>query len=244
MSIMSLLLGTSSGISYGPTPTVDGTAVTGLASSTTAVSATLTTALTNNIIVAIVCIEGTSVTSSGITNVTATGLTFAKYTTRFIASTAFSGYNILQEVWYATASSILTAVTVSASTVTFDDATIVVFGVNGCNLSAPFDTGTNLPVHTTFASASTTKTVTGINTNSNNPLLIASWYTDINNALNTLDTGYTQIAYVQNNGAVKWMYNFVEYKGVSGTAQSGATHNGATTTSGDVWGCTVFAMTG
>ena len=247
MSIMSLLLGTSSGISYGPTPTVDGTAATGQASSTTAVSTsttTLTTALTNNIIVAIVCIEGTSVTSSGITNVTASGLTFAKYTTKFFASTAHVGYNILQEVWYATASSILTAVTVSSSTVLFDDATIVVFGVNGCNLSAPFDTGTNMPINTTFASGSTTKTVTGINTNSNNPLLIASWYTDVSNVLNTLDTGYSQIAYVQNNGAVKWMYNFVERKGVSGTAQSSATHNGATTTSTDVWGCTVFAMTG
>lgn len=244
MSIMSLLLGTSSGISYGPTPTVDGTVATGQASSTTAVSATLTTTLTNNIIVAIVCIEGTAVTSTGITNVTASGLTFTKYTTNFFSSTANAGYKVLQEVWYATASSILTAVTVSSSTVLFDDATIVVFGVNGCNLSAPFDTGTNMPINTTFASGSTTKTVTGINTNSNNPLLIASWYTDVSNVLNTLDTGYSQIAYVQNNGAVKWMYNFVERKGVSGTAQSSATHNGATTTSTDVWGCTVFAMTG
>jgi hypothetical protein len=244
---MSLLLGTSSTSAYGPTPTIDGTIGSGQASSTTAVSTstitTITTTLTNDIIVAIVCIEGTSVTSSGITNVTASGLTFAKYTTKFFASTAHAGYNILQEVWYATASSTFSG-TITASTVLFDDATIVAFGVNGCNLSAPFDTGTNLPVHTTFASASTTKTVTGINTNSNNPLLIASWYTGINNALNTLDTGYSQIAYVQNNGAVKWMYNFVEYKGVSGTAQSSATHNGATTTSTDVWGCTVFAMTG
>ena len=241
MTMMSLLAGMGS--SYGPTPTIDASAA-GQSSSSPSVSASLTTTKTNNIIVAIVCIEGLNVVSNGITSVTASGLTFTKYTSNFFASTASVGYNILQEVWYATASSILTAVSVTASTVVTDDATIVLMGVNGCNLSAPFDTGTSMPINTSFAQGSTTKTVSGINTNSNNPLIIASWFTAVNNVLNTLDTGYTLIQYVQNNGAVKWMYNFVEYKGVSGTAQSGATHSGATTTSTDVWGCTVFAMTG
>jgi hypothetical protein len=244
MSIMSLLLGTSSGISYGPTPTIDGSA-SGSASSTTPVFATLSTTLTNNIIVAIVSVEGSGITGSTTIAVTGGGLTWTKYTSNFYAAAAVSGYSNLQDVWYATATSVVSAQSITGTCSTqFDDATIVVFGVNGCNLAAPFDTGTNMPINTTFGISVATKTVTGINTKTPNPLIIASWTVAINDALNTLDTGYTQIAYVQNGGATRYMYNFVEYKSVTGVAQVNTTHNGATGTSRDTWGCTVFAMTG
>jgi hypothetical protein len=246
MSIMSLLLG-AGGSYYGPTPTIDGTA-TGLSSTSTTVatnSTTLTTAKTNNIIVAIVCIEGTPVIAGTITGISGGGLSWTKYTSNFFSSTVAAGYGVLQEVWYATASSTLSAVTITAScSVTYDDATIVAFGVNGCNLSAPFDTGSGMPINTNFPSSSTTRTVSGINTNSNNPLMIASWFSDVSDALNTGDIGFSQLAYVTNNGAVKWMYNFVEYKGVSGAAQSSATITGVSGVRNDVIGATVFAMTG
>jgi hypothetical protein len=240
---MSLLLGTSSS-TYGPTPTIDGI-TSGTASSTTPVAGTLTTTKINNIIIAIVSVEGTGITGSTTISVAGGGLTWSKYTSNFYAATAVSGYQNLQDIWYATATSTVSAVTITATCSTqFDDATIVLFGVNGCNLSAPFDTGTNMPINTTFTTGSTTKTVTGINTKTNNPLIIASWTVAINDALNTLDTGYTQIAYVQNNAGIRYMYNFVEYIGITGTVQVNSTHNGATVTSRDVWGCTVFAMTG
>lgn len=244
MSIMSLLLGTG-GIIYGPTPTINGSAQN-VASTTTTIAATLTTSLTNNIIIAIVSIENTTVNSgTSLTSVAGAGLTWTKYTSQYFASTAAAGYGVLQEIWYATATGTLTSQSITAtSPVTFDDATIIVFGVNGCNLSSPFDTNPNALQKTTFASGSTTKTVSNISTYSTNPLVIASWYTDVSNVLNTLDTGFTQIQYATNNGAVKWMYNFVEYKGFSGGALNGSTVSGASGASTDVWGAIVFCMTG
>jgi hypothetical protein len=233
----------TSAITYGPTPTLSGTPATGIVSSASAISASFTTSASNLIVIAIIGIEGPGAQS--VTSVTTGGLTWTKYTSGTFVG--YSSYNTTTEIWWTkvTTAGSYTAAVASSS---FDDATITIFNVAGCNLTNPFDTNASLPAKTSFAVSASAKSLSGISTTSPNILLMQCWYTNSPNTINTLDTGYTQLAYVTNGGASLWMYNFTEYKGISGASQSNITITNTSATTGTApqgtLGVICFALTG
>jgi hypothetical protein len=127
------------------------------------IAATLTTANSNDIIVACIYNEaqGHSAGPHAVSGVSGGGLTWTQRSSQ--TSTAFNGSAL--EVWWAHASSPLSSVTITASFAgTTDDASIIVFGVSGCsNVAAPFDTNASLPKTAQSTSASS-PSVAGVST--------------------------------------------------------------------------------
>jgi hypothetical protein len=244
---MSLLV-SGGGASYGSAAPTLVTSGKGTASTASAVSAQFVPT-GDGIVIAIICIEGSGVTSSSISGVaTSSGTTvgsWTKYSNYTIVGQ--NGWNVVHEVWWIKGLASGGTIGATATTVAsgFDDATMVLLYVSGCNQTAPFDINSSLPVNTNFPAASTSRVITGISTNSYNILLIGSVFTNYNNtAINGyIDTGWTQAQFVQNTGAVLYMYNFVEYQSITGSIQSGSTLTLQSGSQTGNWGAVVFALT-
>jgi flagellin-like protein len=141
------------------------------AASTTAGTATLTTASTNDVFVVELATEnaptGPTRTVSTVTCTSScpTGLTsFAKRSSNAIGTPKF--YDA--EVWWATATAAASSmvITVTLSGATAGDASILVFGVSGANTGSPWDPNVaTLPAYAQSASGATTPTVSPATTN-------------------------------------------------------------------------------
>jgi hypothetical protein len=242
---MSLLV-SGGGASYGSAAPTLVTSGQGTASTASAVTAQFVPT-GDGIVIAIICVEGSGITSSSISGVaTSSGTTvgsWTKYSNYTIVGQ--NGWNVVHEVWWIKGLASGGIIGATATSATFDDATMVLLYVSGCNQTAPFDINSSLPVNTNFSAASTSRVISGISTNSYNILLIGSVFANYSNVLNAyIDTGWTQVQYVQNNGAVLWMYNFVEYKSITGSVQSGSTLTLQSGSQTGNWGAVVFALTG
>lgn len=212
-------------------PTLDGTA-TGIAGGSSPVSATLTTTTANDIICALVFIEAPTA-NRWISGVSGGGLTWAKRTqaTGFAAS----GFNAAQslELWWALAPSPLAAVTITATmSGAYDDAAILVFGVAGCNTTAPWDANASLAARLSFFGA-TVPTFNGISTTQANDFLIFGFGSGASQGIGTVPTGFTQIGATINGGGARWASIGAAYRNVT-SAQSNQTY---------AWG-SVFASGG
>jgi len=126
-------------------PTLDGTGTNAnTAGGASSATVTLTTSLTNDIIVVCSSVENNTSSAPNVSSITATGLTF------YFRSGGTYGGSVANriEIWWAYSSAILTSktITVNYSTV-IDDFAIIAFGVNGCNTANPWDTNTTLPLY-------------------------------------------------------------------------------------------------
>ena len=204
-------------------PNLDGS-VSSTASSTTTISASLTTTLTNDIIVAVVYWEVSSGSAPTVSGVSGGGLTWAKHK----SSNGSTSGNI--EIWWALAASALssTSITVTATS-SFDDASLSIFGVNGCNTSTPWDTNASLPA--TYSSAtSATPSFSGISTSSTSGNFnIFSWgQVSSSNSAGTLPSGFTQISYAHNGGGARFSDVCTAYKRTTAALSSASFSWGST----------------
>jgi hypothetical protein len=191
---------------------IDGLATSHSVSSSV-ISASLTTTKTNNIIVAIVTSFGSATT---VTGVTATGLTFTKRLSTGVLGIG-GGNNQDIDVWWAPCPTVITSKSISATYAGGNPSFpgLVVFGVNGASLANPWDTGTSGVVnHSTSAGA--TPTVSGLNTNNPNCLILGACALNdsATGDLNKPGTGFTDLI---NNASTSAAMNGVdvEYKIVS-----------------------------
>lgn len=196
-------------------PTVDGNAH-GSATATTTVAATLTTAQTNDIICALVHVEKDA-TALFISGVSGGGLTWRRRSMTSAVNVSTSVGAQALELWWAVAASALTAQTITATcSATFDDATIVVFGVHGCNTANPWDANDSLPAQLWDQTA---PSFTGISTNNANDLLLYCVGAVGGNSL-TAPSGFTLIDSASNAGGTRQSSCAAYGEGVTSTQSS------------------------
>ena len=203
-----------------PALTVDGS-TTGSFTSANSGSATLTTTMTNDIIVVTVANENTA---NGVlrtvSSVTSTGLSFAHRSTASINSSPYSD----TEVWWAYAPGVLSSATITVTlTGSIDDASIVAFGVNGANTASPWDPNVSLP-KTATGTSSGNPTVSAVSTTSANDMLLGLNGDTLAGAgtpsVETAGSGYTLIKTQVNGGGSGASEAAAEYKVVSATQSS------------------------
>lgn len=187
-------------------PTLDGSA-TGISGGSSPLVATLTTTLANDVIV-VVAMGEQSGGGPALASVTAPGLSFAQR----VRSNA-SGRTSL-EVWWAIAAAPLSAVAITATFVAaVDDAAMAVFGVNGCDLTSPWDSNTSLPAKQSFT-APAAISFSGISTSQPHDLLLAM-VANSSPSLGTAPTGFARLASALNGGGAQWGYACVDTMAVS-----------------------------
>lgn len=175
--------------------TIDGhAAVAGSQGGGTSFPVTLTTTQNNDIIVVMLYTEtGTGNPSRTVTGVSGGGLTWHQRTDFSVSS---NGGNI--GVWWALASAPLSAVTITATTsASLDDYVLIAFGVNGCNLTAPWDTNVSLPAATGGNASTWTNT---INTTQPHDLILC-FGGHVQNSIPTGPAGFTLIDSASTNAA-------------------------------------------
>lgn len=156
---------------------------------------TLTTTLANDIIVVLPYNE-LNAGASAVASVTSPGLTFARR-----AQSNDTGNGSL-EMWWALATAPLTATVITVAFAgAFDDAGCVAFGVNGCNLAAPWDTNGSLPKIGSFPNAGPIS-VTGVSTTQTDDLVLFSCGAMAGPGSISLGGGFTDILQVSNSGGV------------------------------------------
>jgi hypothetical protein len=173
-------------------PTLDGNAH-GQHSGGGNATATLTTTKTNDIIVMMVYNE-LNAGASAVSGVTSPGLTFAKRS----SSNGTGNGNL--EIWWALSAGILTAAVLTvAFAATYDNASLVAFGVNGCKTAAPWDSNVSLPRKSSQPTTGGTQSVSGVSTTEANDFLIAGLGA-VSGPTSTPITGWTFID-LNSNGA-------------------------------------------
>ena len=175
----------------------------------------ITTTSTNDVIVVDTAIEvnsataAPSITVSGGTGIGAwtrrSGFPFASTSVAVGGNTTFG---TAVDRWWATASGTLAAASITVTFgATIDDASVVVYGVNGARTSAPFDANVSLPFLTqnnnTGAVVTTTSSVSTTCTTHTMVLGTIGNFKGggVGGALLTAATGYTSIDGNANNGA-------------------------------------------
>lgn len=204
---------------------------------------TLTTSDSDDVIVLLEYNENTSSTTfATISSISDTvGLHWALRTaTTTSALTSFYEPNAAsdQEVWYATSSAPLSSDTITVNlNNTTDDESMVAFGVNGVNLSAPWDTNSSLPVESfdvggipgsTPSCPCAIPAVSGVYTNEPDEMLLGlvgngtGGYNYGAGTPYTPGTGFTFIDAAPNNGGTNASDAEAEYETVN-SQQSNAT---------------------
>lgn len=195
-------------------PTIDGHA-TGQ-NQTNNVSATLTTTHANDIIIAVcTCELGTGAPS--VSSVSGGGLTWAKRK----AQKSGTANSTAVEIWWALAAAALssTAITVNYAS-SYDDSVLIVFGVNGCNTSSPWDPNASVPDAWTSNSLATPTWT--FSTSKPDDLLIIGWGGEWNGGSSLVPSGWTNLVNLENAGGSQFMSAGVGYESVS-AVQSSAT---------------------
>lgn len=206
-----------------PTLTLDGSA-TAIMSGNNSGTITLSTNLSNDIIVLAVISENNGGAGKHVTGVSdGSGLTWASRASIDAAETGLS-----LDTWWAYAPSALSSdvitYTLSGS---IDDAALVAFGVNGAsNTTAPWDTNVSLPASASTSVPSTPASVSGVSTSAATTMLIgvAGDGTSMGSHSYSPDTGFSNIDGIYNGGGSRAAAIGSQYKVVS-SAQSGITLN-------------------
>lgn len=208
-------------------PTFDGSVKNQAWTSASSASASLTTTLTNDMIVVVVQMTHPSAirTVSSVTS-SPTSLSFTKRSAKSIAGTSA---NIALEVWTAVAASALSSesITVNANS-TVDAGSIVAFGVNGvADTASPWDTEAGLPYSTTLSNQAALPSQT-FSTSQADDLLLGISSGDKSASYGTAPSGWTLIQAANHFGSSRFSSLGLYYKSVSG-AQSSASFapNGA-----------------
>src|ERR1035437_5431662 len=130
--------------------TIDGNSGT-VATALSSIAGVITTTLADDIIIAYVDVFSNSTpntTIDGTTGVSGGGLTWHRRSTTTLITSYGSAYPLIHEVWWAHAPAALSGVYITA-TVTNPGSPVylalTLFGVNGVNLTTPFDPNGALP---------------------------------------------------------------------------------------------------
>ncbi len=155
--------------------TLDGHAAASTTGTPSSQAVALTTALGNDIICAYI---GNNTGSSSIVTVASVvggGLTWTKK--NFFSGVNGYGYGQDLELWWALATNPLSAVTITANlSAAATDAQIIAFGVNGANLSTPFDVNASASIHNSNLTLSgSVCSVPGLATTNPDTMLISAW---------------------------------------------------------------------
>ncbi len=182
-------------------PTIDGH-VQSLFNATNAPTVTLTTALSNDVIVVVM---GSGLDTGAVTSISGGGLTWAKRSSKVLTA------HLRMEVWWAFAASPLSAVTITVNlSGTPVHGCLEAFGVNGCYSSAAvWDTNGSLPASDT-TSGSNPSVVISTSEASN---LLLAFYINPDNTLawaQGVPTGFTLL-----DGVATTFTMGVGYKSVS-----------------------------
>jgi hypothetical protein len=196
--------------------TIDGTAG-GQFSTTNTGTVTLTTTQANDVII-LSYYHNANLGPRTIATVTSAHLTWAR------RSRNAWGSDSDNEIWWATASSPLTAevITITLASGNIDDAAYHAFGVSGCpNPSSPWDLHASLTTAFTSAFAqSTPLTLSGISTNSSVPMLIGNTGS-YNNIAITPPSGTTAVRSDQvNTGGILFARTSTFYRNYSSQISS------------------------
>lgn len=108
------------------------------------------------------------------------------------------------DVWYAVSASSLGSTTFSVTfSGTYDDASVIVFGIKGASTTSPFDPNASLPA--TFSSnTNVAPSFTGISTSNAADLLFMVVGSNNSNTLTSPPTGWTFLANISNGGGVQF----------------------------------------
>ena len=190
--------------------------------SAASVAAAITTALTDDIILAYVdvfasCGGGPNTTLDGTTGVAGGGLIWRRRSTTTLLTSYGSGYPVIHEVWWAHAAAALAGVTITATCTNpgspnYLDLTL--FGVNGANLTAPFDVNGSLPATAAHAGTGGTSShpVAGISTTDADTLELPTLTTAAGFSGIAADATFTLIESFQNFIANTYLGSQSEYK--------------------------------
>lgn len=194
----------------------------------TSVSCSITTAVTNDIIIAAFVVDS----SANAVSVTATGLTFVvQYNYAYGA-----GQRIY--VYYAIAASTQSAKSVTANVTKSASIGLVVFGASGGDTATPFDTNGALPANANGTTG--VATVSGVSTTCANTMLVG--VDGLNTAILPPDTAGSGYTLIQATSTAAFGANAsAEYKVVSAAQSSVTTAFGTDTTSSD-WAISAFAL--
>jgi hypothetical protein len=188
--------------------TIDGTGATNTATGTTTIAAAITTTQSNDIIIAFIHSERTTAQGSpaNVTNVSGGGLTWHMQNQLQYVN------NQDLELWWAAATSPLTAQTITATfSVAIDDASIQLIAVNGCgNLATPWD---NFPGGwpATQNSAGSATPSKSISTATANTMLFGFFGSGSNNN-STPGPGFTGLYTTTNGGGTNWSFTRSQYQ--------------------------------
>lgn len=211
-------------------PSVDGSPAYGTHTGGGAlITAGLTTANANDIIVVVSAVEGT--TTPNVSSVTGGGLTFT-LRSRNNFNPSGGGY-VSVEVWSALATTALSAVVFTVNyTATYDDAAVMAFGVSGCNTAVPWDSNVSLPNMTHTAGTPLSFT---ISTSNPDDLLLMSLGASNNVASYPEPSGWTKVGEVLNAGGALFAWAHVSSQTLSAVV-SGATYSssGTSVTTGGI----------
>lgn len=201
---------------------IDGSGATGTSSGTASVSATITTSLAADIIVAYVFCEKPSGTQVTVSGVSGGGLTWAL---RKQFTWVPSGQSNDIEIWWAAAASALSAQTITASlTGTVDNASLHLIAVSGVpNQSSPWDTNVSLPAAGAPAGSVTNTPSTTISTTSTTTLVLGFWGI-ASTVQRTAGTGFTALYSTSTSSGTLFTRTFSEYQTFA-SAQSNTTVN-------------------
>lgn len=180
-------------------------------------ASTLTTSLTNDVIVVIVkwtTIQGSSITDTA-------GLTWTRrYSGTQVGGSCAGGSFVAQDVWWAISPGALIADVITA--VGYDSGAdrVTSFGVNGANTTTPFDPNVSIPATSSLTCPGVGKTLTvNISTNNPNTFLIdnivlanatlatpvrPSGFTQILATGSAQDLSYNIVSSTQSSAAVTW----------------------------------------
>ena len=180
---------------------LDGSASGGVTAgnSTVPTTGSLTTAGTNDIIVAFVMnYDDSGAAALAVSSIAGGSLSWSrKYQT---GSTLVGGAgHVNLEIWYAKSSGVVSGATITATypSSVVANADIVVFGVNGADTTTPFDTNASLPAKASVNGLGT-PTVSGVSTTNANTMMIAAAVNGV--GLGNHGTGYTTINVANVNG--------------------------------------------
>ena len=178
------------------TPTLDGHAH-GVKSTGADLTLTLTTSLTNDVIVVQVYNELNAGAAAVSSVVAASGVTAFTKRARSNGST-----NGSLEVWWGVAAAALAGVVITVHfAATYDDASAVAFGVNGCKTPAsPWDSNVGLPFKASWTANGSTAQITGVNTSQADDFLIAPVGAVSGTGFGLGATGFTFIDSAPNGG--------------------------------------------
>ena len=208
--------------SQGAAPSVDGTPVSAIFSTTNTKSISLTTTV-SKIAVVVICYESPTVSTLAVSSVAATGLIFTKLISQY--SNANSG-NSWIDVWWAPLTSQLSAASITVTmNANVDDAGIIAFGATNCSTVTPFLTSGGLP--TGAQSGASTEATTGAITAAIGNVLMAvsAKATSGNPGVPSPFTAITG-ATIANGGGTKWMYANIAQSSLSSAFSGTVTSSG------------------